>query len=689
MISRVGVDIGGTFTDFVVVGEDGSTLLWKEDSTPGRPEEAIEKGLSAIAEMRGIDRKDLLKDGLFVHGNTIATNELIERSGPKVGLLCTEGFRDILYFRDGYKPDRYNIQLQRPKELVDRYCRLGVRERMGAGGEEFEPLNEDDVRQAAVRFREFGVEAVGVAFLWSVVDPRHEERAVEILREELPGIDVINSAEILPEMREWARCSATVLSAYILPAMSDYLGKLEGVLEGHGLKTPPLIMQINGGCAYVEEILKRPVNVLASGPAAAPSAARQYFDELGTNDVITVDMGGTSFDVCLIRDGRPAMSRTIQVESQPIGVAGVEVNSIGAGGGSIAWIDAGGALRVGPSSAGAVPGPAAYGAGGDSPTVTDANIVLGYLDPAAFLGGRRNLDAARAADVVRRDIAEPLGLDVTDGAAGVIKVVDENMLGGIRAVSVERGIDPRRYGLVAGGGAGALHAARLARALGIPRVFVPAEAGTLCAFGMTATDVRHDYLLSLHGRSDEIEPSALDEPLAKLRQQALDRLHADGFESDAITLEFAVDARYSGQIHELTVLIPEATNYTATEMREIEKAFHAQHEQQFTYSLRDLPVEFLHWRVTAIGRTTTPAGADPGEGGDAEAARVGTREAYFAERGGMTETAVYDGTRLAAGAEVRGPAVIQAENTTIVLNAGDVATAKPGRGFFIDIGEVG
>ena len=353
MTVRLGVDIGGTFTDFTLLDEDGALDMWKEDTTHDDPTRAIDLGLRALADRKAVSVEDLLGGAsAFYHGTTIATNEVIERSGPTIGLLCTEGFRDVLYLRNSLKPERFNMHLVHPKEFVQRRLRLPVRERIDYQGSEINPLHEDDVREAARKFKKAGVAAVGVAFLWSVVNQSHEKRAAEILAEELPGVYVLCSSDVLPEIREWQRTSATVLSAYLLPNLHEYLRKLERYLEDAGLEKPPLIMQINGGCATVGEILQAPVNMLHSGPAAGPAAGLFHAQEMGRKDIVTIDMGGTSFDVCLVRDGRPTMSRTMQVEDQPIGVAAVDVHSVGAGGGSIAWIDAGGALRVGPQSAG-------------------------------------------------------------------------------------------------------------------------------------------------------------------------------------------------------------------------------------------------------------------------------------------------------------------------------------------------
>ena len=527
MASRIGIDIGGTFTDVVLLQDNGRFHVYKEDSTPDEPLRAITQGLAGIAREVDVTVESLLESTEFlVHGQTMATNALIQRNGPVVGLLCTEGFRDVIHLGKGAKPERFNVHLQKPEDFVPRYLRLGIPERTAADGSEITPLDEDAVRAAARTFEAHGVKAVAVAYLWSIVDPAHEQRTAEIVREELPGVDVVCSSDILPEIREWERTSSTILSAYIAPIISDYLRAFEQKMRDDGLPRRPLIMQVNGGCAGVPELLARPVNAVASGPAAGPAAGAHYAATTKSPDrLIVVDMGGTSFDVCLLRDGEPVMSSDIRVADQPIGVNGVEVLSVGAGGGSIAWIDSGNSLRVGPQSAGSQPGPACYGRGGKQPAVTDANLVTRRMAAGAFLGGRRTLDVDLAVNAIDECIAKPLGLDVNTAAAGIITIVNSNMATAIRAVSIERGIDPRDYVMVAGGGAGGLHAAELARMLGIGEVLVPRSAGGLCAFGMAVTPVRHDYVRLSHGlsndpaigtRIDAVYRELIDEGRAKL-----------------------------------------------------------------------------------------------------------------------------------------------------------------------------
>lgn len=684
---RVGVDIGGTFTDLTLVGDDGRILLWKEDTTSGRLEEAVERGLAAVAGELGLELGAFLRSvDLFVHGSTVATNAVITRRGPRVGLICTGGFRDVLLFRDGFKWDRYNPRLPRPADFVDRWLRLGVDERMTAAGTALRPLDEESVRAAARRFVEHGVESVAVALLWSNANPAHELRVREILSEELPGVPVQLSAEILPEIGEWVRTSATVLAAFVQPGVASYLRRLEEWLKHAGLPGRLLLMQVNGGVAGVEQSLRVPISLLASGPAAAPAAAAQVGQRVGTNDMITVDMGGTSFDICVIKGGETPRSRSIMVEWQPIGIPGVEVHSIGAGGGSIAWVDSGGALRVGPQSAGADPGPAAYGRGGTVPTVTDANVLLGYMSPNAFLGGRRSLRADLAEESISRAIAGPLGLGAVEAAAGIVRVVNANMVDAIRVVSVERGVDPRPLVLVAGGGAGALHAGRLAAELGMKRILVPAEAGTICAFGMTVTDVRHDYAGLAHTTSSEPATAQVDELLRDLEARALADLERSGFTGDSVLLQRTVDARYLSQVHQLLVPVPAGLLDEAA-FAELEESFHRVHAERYTWSMRGHPVEYVHWRVAGIGRIERPPErrVDEFPGSGAASRPSGSRPAWFAELGGFSETPTFRSGELGAGATVEGPAILDSATTTVVVFPGQRLLADGSGSFLIEL----
>lgn len=679
MTYRIGIDIGGTFTDFTLVDPTGARHLWKEDSTRAEPDAAIFRGLDALAEQRRLRTGELLEQtSLLVHGSTIATNTVIERDAQPIGLICTEGFRDVVYFRDGFKPERFNIRLPRPTDFVPRSLRIGVPERIDAQGQTVVPLDEVAVRAAAGRLRDARVAAVAVAFLWSVVRDDHERRAAEILCEEL-DVPVICSCDVLPEIREWERTSATVLSAYVLPRLDAYLRRFERRLADLGLPNPPLIMQITGGCASVDEVLRKPVTMLASGPAAAPAAAAHVAATARADNVITMDMGGTSLDVSMIRNGDPVMSRNVRIEEQPIGVAAVDVHSIGAGGGSIGWIDDGGVLRVGPESAGSYPGPACYGEGGERPTVTDANVVLGYLRPEGFLGGRRTLRADLAVAAVQRHVADPLGVTVVEAAAGMLEVVDTNMVAGIRAISVERGIDPRSFAMVSAGGAGSLHAARLAAALGIEMVLVPREASTFCSFGMAVADVRHDHTVSWHQMTDRLDRARLDALYRELEAGARARLLEAGFAPEEIVLERSVDARYPNQVHEITVPIATTAAHGPEHVAELERRFHDEHRSLFSYALPELPVEILHWRLAAYGRSragalTTALPADDGLG--APATSVEHVMAYSYVERALTSHALFELDALPAGAEIAGPAIVRSPITTILVGDRDSATLR-------------
>lgn len=672
MTWRIGIDIGGTFTDITVVGDDGEIALWKEESTHPDPGLGVQRGLRSVAQHLEIDLEDLLGNTrLLVHGSTIATNTVIERDGPCVGLLCTEGFRDILLFRDGFKWDRFNDRLPRPRDFVDRYLRLGIRERVASDGSIIEPLHEDSVRTAARELQRRGAQAIAVSLLWSNVNPAHERRVRELLLEEIPEMPVVLSSDVLPEIGEWVRTSATVLSAYVYPRSARYLRDLNDWVKQHGLTGEILIMQVNGGCATVERSIRAPVGILISGPAAAPAAALHAGERVGMRDMIMMDMGGTSLDVCLIRDGQAPLSREIQLEHQPIGVQAMEVHSIGAGGGSIAWVDTGGALRVGPHSAGARPGPAAYGLGGDRPTVTDANIVLGYLAPKTFLGGRRVLDVERAHQAIEASIGKPLELDTLDAAASVISIVDANMVEAIRLMCARRGVDPRPLLLVAGGGAGPAHAGRLAAELGIERVLVPAEAGTICSFGMTVTDVRYDYSATRPTSSTDFALWDVRATLSELEARARAELATSGFGREAIRIERSVDARYEGQFHELTIGVPqgELDEETVTELQD---TFNAAHDERFAWTMPEHRVEYLQWRVTGVGLIeSVQVGKLRGlETQPAHRAQMGSRRAYFAEAGGMVGAPVYDRGLLEDGAYLLGPALIDGATTTVVVPCG-------------------
>jgi N-methylhydantoinase A len=668
---KLGVDIGGTFTDFSLVDEKGNILLWKEATTPDNRALAVETGLKSLAQAKKQTLDQFLQSlELIVHGSTIATNTVIQRNGPKTALICTEGFRDVVYFRDGFKPERYNIRLNRAPDFVPRHLRFPVTERINYKGDILTPLDEESVVRAASLLTEQRVESVAVALLWSVVNAAHERRIKEILATSCPGLPVVLSSDVLPMIREWERTCCAVLSAYILPGIARYMLDLERFLRDHSFGHPLQVMQLNGGCSTVANVLRRPIYALASGPAAGPTAGLDCLPETSSRNIITIDMGGTSFDVCLVHGGQPAITKELRVEGTPVGAAAVDVHSIGAGGGSIAWVDKGGALQVGPQSAGAEPGPACYGIGGTEPTVTDANVVLGFINPAFFLGGRRHIDPELSHRAIAEKIARPLGLPVQDAAWGIFRVVNSNMVNAIKVVSIERGIDPREYTMVVGGGAGAIHAGMLAADLGMTSSIIPSYAGVFCSYGMVVSDVRHDYMKVFPSSTGTLSLKAINHIYGELQGQAVAELTEEGFTRETIRLSRFADAKYPNQIHELTIPIPSDGPLTELDVAKIADTFHQLHERMFTYSISDSPIDLFHWRLTAVGRNERlKPKAVSGVQASPTLARKLTRKVYFGNAQGHVLTDVYDGSKLSHGMLINGPAIVEEENTTIAIFA--------------------
>jgi N-methylhydantoinase A len=675
---RIGIDIGGTFTDLVLIKDTGERFIYKEDSTPREPLMAITRGLEGLAREAGLSstREMLSATDVLVHGQTRATNALIEKNGPKVGLLCTEGFRDITYFGNAGKPERFNIRLPKPEDFVPRYLRIGIPERIAKGGRVIRPLDHDALREAADYLKRHEIKAVAIAFLWSFANPDHERQAKEILQSEMPEAHIFCSADVLPEIGEWERTSATVLSAYISPIISDYLRAFEVEMHEDGLRYPPLIMQVNGGCTPVPDMLAKPINAVASGPAAAPAAGAYYASSTRTpENLIIVDMGGTSFDICMLRHGEPVMSTDIKVADQPIGVNSVEVLSIGAGGGSIAWVDSGGELRVGPRSAGSEPGPACYGRGGTMPTVTDANLVAGRMSTGAFLGGRRGLDVELARRAIEEHVARPLGMSVTDAAMGILTIVNNNMVSAIRKVSIERGIDPREYAMVAGGGAGGLHAADCARILGMKEVMIPRLSGGLCAFGMAITPVRHDYVRVLNCLIGEEQSRArIERAFADMVAEAVDDLRRDGFAEGDASFTRYMEARYHGQVHSITIPLAEGP-IDSSSLARLAEDFHREHETLFTYAMHQQAIESLHWRlVVTAGKPGLMKASGPGAAKKPQPS--GERDALLPAVGKEERVESFQWDSLAPGVTLHGPLIVESSSTTIVVNPGDTALVE-------------
>ncbi|MFA9417322.1 hydantoinase/oxoprolinase family protein [Natrinema sp. HArc-T2] len=642
--TRIGVDVGGTFTD-VALSIDDRLVTAKVPSTEPQHIGVLE-GIEKACDSADIAPSEI--DG-FAHAMTVSVNALLERGGAKTALVTTEGFRDVLEIGRQDRPDLYDLEAEKPDPLVPRERRFEVDERTTKDGVE-RSVDETEIRELAATLRERDVEAVAVSLLHAYADPENERVVAETLRKEL-DVPISASHEVLAEFREFERTSTTAVDAYVRPAIDTYVGQLVEEASEAGIPVPRII-QANGGIADPETVREHAVTTTLSGPAAGVVGAAATVDDDDVAGLVTFDMGGTSSDVSLVRDGQAERTTDAEIDGLPIRTPMVDVNTVGAGGGSIAWVDAGGALRVGPESSGSQPGPACYGRGGTEPTVTDANVVLGYIGPETALGGEMTLDVEAARDALGR-LADEAGLEgPLEAAQGVYRVANATMTRTIRSVTVERGHDPREFALVAFGGAGPMHAAALADSLSVDRVVVPRPGGVLSAFGLLAADESYDAVRTVGVDLDGAERATLESVYDDLVADVL----ADASDRDAARVERAADCRYAGQSFELTVPVDETFDAAAVADR-----FHAAHERTYGYAM-DESIEVVNLRATATIPGTEPGISHTGTGD----AVVGSREAHFPEAGAR-ETTVYDWDRLETGASVAGPAVLeQAESTTVV-----------------------
>jgi N-methylhydantoinase A len=663
---RVGVDVGGTFTDFLVTKDEGTANVYKTSTTPKDPSIGFFRGLEKAARDQSLSVDSFLGQvNSIVHGTTITTNAVLTGEGAPTGFLTTKGFRDVLNMRRGLKENQFE-RYAPPPHLVPRRQIQVVEERVTVDGEVMVPLNEEDVRAAARHFREQGVEAVAVSFLWSFRNPAHERRVREILEEELPGVYVSLSTEILPQIRVYERHSTTALNAYVGPVLTRYLSRLEGELEERKFDGKLLIMQSNGGVMSPQVAQRFASNTLLSGPAGGPLAGVFYGNTHDLHNVISIDMGGTSFDVALVRDGVPTVTTDGLIGGHRIASPILDIHTIGAGGGSIAWIDSGGLLAVGPKSAGAEPGPASYGQGGTEPTVTDADLILGYLDPDFFHGGELKLDVQAARGAIEEKVARPLGLDVVEAADGIYKIVNANMAGALGVVSVQRGYDPREFVLVVAGGAGPIHAAPIARELEIPLILIPRESSVFCAAGMLISDLKHDYVRTYARDLDKVDLEEVDKLYQEMSQSALGTLQAEGVPEDKVELTYTADLRYVGQFNEVDVPAFDQGSMSQNQLERMADEFHKRHDSLYGYSMQGAPVELINLRVTARGLTDKPTfERSPHGGEDPKAALQGHRKAYFED--GFQKVPVYDGLSLVNGNVVPGPAIVAQPTTTIIV----------------------
>lgn len=664
---RVGVDIGGTFTDFVFIDErTGETRLEKTPTTPRDLWEAIARGL----------RKgdvDLREVSMFIHGTTIGLNAFLEKKGRKTGLITTRGFRDVYEIGRHNRIEMYDLFYRKPGPLIPRDLRLEVSERMDFRGNVLVPLREEDVLDCIRAFRSAGVESVAVCLLHSYANPDHEIRVGEILAREFPEAAVSLSHALAREWREYERTSTTAINAYIMPTVSSYLSRIEESLAELGYRRHFYVNKSSGGIMSVDSAKVKPVHTIMSGPAGGAISAAYVGKLAGYDNVISFDMGGTSTDVALTYKGQTRVTVDSKIEKHPIMVPMIDVHSIGAGGGSIAWLNEAGALNVGPQSAGAEPGPVCYQRGGAEPTVTDANLVLGRLDPKHSLSGEITLDLESARAAIRDKVAEPLGLTMEQAAAGIISVVNAKMAYAIRAITVERGLDPKEFVLLGFGGAGPMHVCALAKELGIPKVVVPVAPGAFSALGMLLSDVRHDYVRTFLHRWDEVDVAMLEDLFGSIEEEARATLSDEQDVYHDVSVARSVDLRYVGQEYTVNVPVPSGS-LTPQALAAMRSSFDQLHDQTYGHSSETEPIEIINARVTVFGVVPKVEFAEiaAGDRTPPAEARRGTLSTYFEETGGFGECQVWDREALLAGNVIEGPAIVEEKGATTILPPGYV-----------------
>jgi N-methylhydantoinase A len=670
---KVGIDVGGTFTDFIVAGHGGEPLIHKILSTPHDPSIAVIEGLRELGAMIAPDMpfdKFIASVGTIVHGTTVTTNATLTHTGARSAMLTTRGVRDALEMRRGIRERQYDNRYTNVPPLVPRYLRAGIGGRLDRTGAEVEPLSLDDIRKALALFKAEKVEAVSICFMNSFANPDHERAAAELVRRELPDAYLTVSSALLPTIRFYERVSTTALNSYVGPKLNRYLDRLVVNLQDVGFTGILLIMQSNGGVMAPQVAREKAALTLLSGPAGGPAAGLFYAQAHGVDRCITTDMGGTSFEAS-VSFGTPAVVNDGEIARHKIALPMLDIHTIGAGGGSIGWLDEGGMLRMGPQSAGAAPGPACYGRGGTLPAVTDANLVLGYFDPDYFAGGKMKLDVAAARTAIETHIAKPMKLSVEAAAAGMYRVACNNMAQGVREVTITRGYDPREFPLIAAGGAGPIHSCLICSELEIPLQIVPRSSSVLCAFGMLLSELKHDFVRTFVQRFDAIDWPRLQTMLADMKGEG-DHILADEHIPPA-RRRFVVrfDCRYAKQYHEVSFVVPLA----AIESRNgaaIARDFHAEHARLYGYSLEgeETPIELINVRLQAIGATEDHGHAKrPYDSDSADHALKGRRSVYVPETGKFQEVPIYDGHALRHGNRIAGPALIETITTVILVSA--------------------
>ena len=671
---KLGIDVGGTFTDFFLVGNDGSSLVHKTLSTPEDSSIGFMTGIHEIAEKLNLPSSSLIgKIDTIVHGTTVATNAMLTMKGAKTALVTTEGFRDALEMRRGVREERYNNHYRNVKPLVPRYLRLCLNERVDASGQLLVTVDLKELDAIIARIKAEKVEAVAICLMNSYLNNEHEKQVTQYIRDALPDLFICASFEVLPSIRFYDRVSTTCINAYIGVVIDRYLESLLEKLSTIHFKGKLMIMQSNGGVVTPEVARKIAAVTVLSGPAAAPIAGSYYARLLGFDHCITMDMGGTSFDTSLVVNGQCITSTEGEIDRHRIALPTLDIITIGAGGGSIGWIDQGGLLKMGPQSAGSLPGPVSYMRGGEEPACTDADLILGYLDPDYFAGGKYKLNKRKAIEITTSRLGDPMGLDAQQAAAGMYRVINMNMAQGVRQVSVERGFDPREFLLICAGGAGAIHAGEICRELEIPMFVVPAVASIFCAAGMLLGDLKHDYVRSYVSGYSAIDHKRFLELYREMQEEAENTLKGEGIEAAKIEFYPSLDLRYTGQFHEvpLEVSMQEIRDFRLDEIRE---AFHQEHNRLYGYELRaeGTELEMINVRLRAVGITEKPASLSSTTSesiGEAQQAFKCMRMAYVPEDNEMQELPVYNGEILGEGILIKGPAIIEQVNTTLFLSS--------------------
>ncbi len=673
---QISIDTGGTFTDGILLREDGTVSIAKTESTPDNFSRGIMDCVKALAQCEnGMSAEQLLaKTGTVTIGSTAATNAVLQLKGAKIGMITTKNFRDILEFRRIVKKDLLDLKLPKPVILVPRYLRIGVEERMKHTGEVITPLDEDEVRQAVAKLKANDCEVVAVCFLHSYANPEHERRTAEIVREEYPGAEVVLSSNIVPKPMEFERFNTTVLAAYISPLCSAFLKQLEKRLKDADFKGALLVMTSNAGVTTAEVAMERPILMISSGPSAGPLLASIVGKDAGFENILFADIGGTSYDISLLPKGRIRTTTDGIVGDQRNASETVEVLSVGTGGGTIARLDLRGILCIGPESAGADPGPACYGKGGQSPTVTDADVVLGYIPVDNFLGGEVKLDLELAKKVIQKQIGDHLGCDAVEAAYAMRFLVDGMMAEETFLTVTDRGYDPRNFVICTGGGAGPTHMLDVAKRLHIKEVYIPKVSSVFCAYGMTCADFKHEASQFASYIAEQVDLNELTKIYQAMEKEKCALLDREGVARDAIRIRRGGDMQYFGQIHGVAAWMPERGingPVTKDDLAALIEAFHQRHEEMYGHADRNMPTAFSSIRLEAIGiRPKVKMAEQPRVGKDPSGALKRKRPAYFKELGGFVETPCYDGDKLQNGNVITGPAIVEEKTTTLVIPPG-------------------